>query len=59
MFSKLKEMALGFVADVAFFFGAVMADGFEHRMQQIAEEEEAKMNEAEAEANKLPDLKVN
>jgi hypothetical protein len=36
-----------------------MADGFERRMQEIAEEEEAKMAEAEAEMNNLPDLKVN
>lgn len=52
--NKVKEKSLSFIGDIAFFFGSVMADGFEHRMQEIAEEEEKRMAKEEAEVNKFP-----
>ncbi len=59
MIKKVTDKIEKFLGGWAFYLGSVMADGFETRMQEIAEEEEAKMNAEEEEASKLPNLKVN
>lgn len=40
MLKKISDAVHQFVGGWAYFFGSVMADGFEDRMQEIAEEEE-------------------
>lgn len=59
MIKKLSQKITDYIGGWAYFFGSVMAQGFDDAMEEMGKRDQALLDAAQEEKNKLPDIGVN